>query len=79
MDKFNQYLKDQLAEQIKNYGPIGVLWFDGQWERFWTHERGIDMYEYVRKLQPDIIINDRVYNSRQAKKTVDKEARCTCR
>jgi alpha-L-fucosidase len=45
---------------LSNYGKIGVLWFDGQWETTWTHERGKDLYEYVRSLQPSIMINNRV-------------------
>jgi alpha-L-fucosidase len=60
MDRYNQYLKNQVAELIQNYGPLGILWFDGEWEKPWTHERGIDLYRHVRNLQPSIIINNRV-------------------
>lgn len=60
MDRYNQYLKNQLAELIKGYGPLGVLWFDGEWEKPWNRERGIDLYQHVRQLQPNIIINNRV-------------------
>jgi len=59
------YLKKQLAELTDNYGRIGVLWFDGEWEDTWTHERGVDLYNYVRGLQEDIIINNRVDKGRQ--------------
>ncbi len=60
MDRYNQYLKNQVAELIQNYGPLGILWFDGEWEKPWTHERGVDLYQHVRSLQPSIIINNRV-------------------
>ncbi|MDT8402377.1 MAG: alpha-L-fucosidase [Bacteroidales bacterium] len=60
-----EYLKKQLAELTGNYGRIGVLWFDGEWEDTWTHERGIDLYNYVLELQEDIIINNRVDKGRQ--------------
>ena len=70
MDKFNQYLKDQLAEQIKNYGPLGLVWFDGEWEAPWTHERGVDLYNYLRKLQPNLIVNNRVDKGRAGMKGV---------
>jgi alpha-L-fucosidase len=60
LDRYNQYLKNQLAELIQNYGPLGILWFDGEWEKPWTQERGIDLYRHVRSLQPSIIINNRV-------------------
>ena len=43
-------MKKQLTELLTNYGKIGVLWFDGEWENTWTHERGKDLYEYLRKL-----------------------------
>jgi len=59
-DRYVQYMKAQLKELLTGYGSIGVLWFDGQWEGTWTNERGRDLYQYVRALQPAIIINNRV-------------------
>ena len=64
-DAYVSYMKNQLRELLTSYGKIGVLWFDGQWETTWTHERGKDLYEYVRSLQPSIIINNRVDVGRQ--------------
>jgi alpha-L-fucosidase len=58
--RFFQYLKNQLKELLTNYGEIGVLWFDGEWEDTWNSNYGIELYNYVRSLQPDIIINNRV-------------------
>lgn len=58
------YMKAQLGELLTNYGPIGVLWFDGEWDAEWTEERGADLASYVRGLQPDIIINNRVGKAR---------------
>jgi alpha-L-fucosidase len=60
MEDYITYMKNQLKELLTNYGRIGVLWFDGEWENTWTHERGKDLYDYCRKLQPDIIINNRI-------------------
>ncbi|HEV2693463.1 MAG TPA: alpha-L-fucosidase [Verrucomicrobiae bacterium] len=60
MDRYVVYLKGQLKELLTRYGPIGLVWFDGQWESPWTPERGVDLYNYVRSLQPDVIINNRV-------------------
>jgi alpha-L-fucosidase len=59
-DRYVQHMKNQLKELTTNYGNIGVLWFDGEWESTWNRERGRDLYNYVRELQPDIIINNRV-------------------
>ena len=59
------YMKPQLKELIRNYGPLGVLWFDGEWVGDWTESSGKDMYNYVLGLQPDIIINNRVGKGRK--------------
>jgi len=67
-DKFSlyrdNYLKIQLKELLTKYGPIGALWFDGEWIDEWTEDQGKDLYNYVRSLQPDIIINNRVGKGR---------------
>src|ERR1051325_6880173 len=44
MDRYTAYMKGQLKELLTGYGPIGILWFDGEWEKPWTHERGVDLY-----------------------------------
>ena len=62
-ERYVHYMKAQLKELLTGYGPIGVLWFDGQWEGTWTNDRGRDLYDYVRALQPAIIINNRVGRS----------------
>lgn len=59
-DRFNTYLNAQVTELLTNYGPIGVMWFDGEWESTWTHERGVALYNLCRSLQPDVIVNNRV-------------------
>ncbi len=58
--RYISYMKNQLQELVNNYGDIGVLWFDGEWEGTWNNESGKDLYNYVRNLQPEIIINNRV-------------------
>jgi alpha-L-fucosidase len=72
MDRYTAYMKRQLEELIENYDPA-VLWFDGEWEDSWTHERGKDLYEFVRALKPDIIINNRVDKGRKGMKGLTKE------
>ena len=59
-ERYVAFMKGQLRELLTHYGPIGVLWFDGQWEGTWTNERGRDLYAFVRSLQPTIIVNNRV-------------------
>jgi alpha-L-fucosidase len=59
-NRYVEYMKNQLKELLTNYGNIGVLWFDGEWEDTWNDKRGVDLYNYVRSLQPNIIVNNRV-------------------
>jgi alpha-L-fucosidase len=58
--RYLAYMKAQLKEIVTNYGDIGVLWFDGEWENTWNRKLGRELYDYVRSLQPSIIINNRV-------------------
>lgn len=50
----------QVRELLTNYGDISVLWFDGQWERTAEEWRAAELIDEIRKLQPDILINDRL-------------------
>jgi alpha-L-fucosidase len=58
------YLIPQVRELVASYDPA-VLWFDGEWIPEWTHQMGLDMYNMVRSLKPDILINNRVDKGRQ--------------
>ncbi|MBV4358927.1 alpha-L-fucosidase [Pinibacter aurantiacus] len=59
MNKFVQYMKSQLKELIDNYHPF-LLWFDGNWEQPWTNEYGKDIYAYLKKLDPTLVVNNRL-------------------
>jgi len=59
-DRYVAHMKNQLRELLTHYGDIGVLWFDGEWESTWNHEYGRDLYDFVRGLQPRILVNNRV-------------------
>lgn len=63
-ERYVDYLKGQAKELLTNYGEIGVMWFDGEWEYTWTPERGKDLYEYVRSIAPRVIVNNRVGKGR---------------
>jgi len=71
--RYVAYMKNQLKELLTNYGDIGVLWFDGEWENTWNQDLGRDLYAYVRSLQPKILVNNRVGAGRSGMEGLTKE------
>lgn len=64
MAKYREYLFNQVKEILTKYGKIDILWLDfsfpgehGKGYQDWNSEELIRM---IRKLQPDILINDRL-------------------
>jgi alpha-L-fucosidase len=72
-DRYVAYMKAQLKELLTNYGDIGVLWFDGEWENTWNEKYGKEIYNYVRSLQPGILVNNRVGAGRLDMEGLTKE------
>jgi alpha-L-fucosidase len=72
MDRYVTYLKGQLKEIVTSYHP-GVIWFDGEWESPWTYDRGVDLYAYLRRMDPALIINNRVGKARAGTTDVNKQ------
>lgn len=62
LDRYTQYLRAQVTELVRNYGPLVEMWFDVPQET--GPERGIPTANLVRSLQPDILINDRAGGTR---------------
>ncbi len=59
-NKYNNFLNSQVTELLTNYGDISVMWFDGEWESTWNHERGSKLYNLCRQLQNNALVNNRV-------------------
>jgi len=64
-------MKTELAELIHET-HTEVLWFDGEWMDWWTNADGRELYAYLRGLAPNLIINNRVGNSRNGLMGMDK-------
>ncbi|GAA4624706.1 alpha-L-fucosidase [Actinoallomurus vinaceus] len=58
--RYIDYVKGQLTELLTEYGPIDLLWFDGEWERTAEEWHAAELRELIKSLQPDVIINDRL-------------------
>lgn len=64
MSKYRTYLSNQVKELLTNYGKIDILWLDFSYPG--KHGKGhndwgsVDLIKMVRKLQPGIIVNDRL-------------------
>jgi len=62
--KYIDFMKNQLTELFTNYGPICELWLDGGWARK-PNDWGIDqIYNLVKKLQPNcaVSVNQTIVN-----------------
>ncbi|WP_183576100.1 alpha-L-fucosidase [Mucilaginibacter sp. X5P1] len=67
------YMNEQIRELLTSYGKIDIIWWDsygvGDLEKFWQIG---STYDLVKKLQPDIIMNNRLavlgdYNKQPAR------------
>ena len=54
---YRRYLRAQVTELIKNYGPLVVMWFDVPQE--FDRAEGSENVRLCRTLQPDILVNNR--------------------
>jgi alpha-L-fucosidase len=57
--RFVDYIHGQVKELMTNYGKINILWYDVPWPLDAKRWESVEMNTMVRKLQPDIIINNR--------------------
>lgn len=59
MNVFVLRIKNELKEIITRYNPY-MLWFDGNWEEQWKQEHGKEVYDYIKSLDKDVIVNNRL-------------------
>jgi alpha-L-fucosidase len=60
LDRYEQCLRKQVEELIRNYGPLSTMWFDVAQE--FDAKRGKGVVDFTRSLQPDILVNNRCAN-----------------
>lgn len=64
MEKFIPFIKGQTKELLEKY-HTRILWFDGEWEKPWTHDMGQDLYHYLKNIDNTVLINNRVDKGRK--------------
>jgi len=57
--RFVDYIHGQVRELCTNYGKLDILWYDVNWPLNAVGWEAIKLNTMVRKLQPDILINNR--------------------
>jgi alpha-L-fucosidase len=61
IDKYIEFMKAQLKELLTGYGDVATIWFDGEWEHSTAEMHSDEIYDFIRTLQPNTLINDRLY------------------
>jgi alpha-L-fucosidase len=61
IDKYIEFMKAQLRELLTGYGDVATMWFDGEWEHSTQEMHSNEVYDFIRKLQPNTLINDRLF------------------
>lgn len=65
--KYLKFLHAQADELTSRYGPVDVLWWDYSAQDFQGKDwRAFELMELVRKNQPNIIMNNRLFRSPEA-------------
>jgi alpha-L-fucosidase len=70
-EEYMGYMKEQLKDLLESCDPA-VLWFDGEWPDWYSEEDGREIYAFLRKLKPEIIVNNRVGKGRKGMEGLNK-------
>ena len=56
-DSYHRFMLNQLTELLTNYGEIGAIWFDGQWDQPATFDwRMREIYDHIHAIQPGCLV-----------------------
>ena len=61
VDAYNRFLMAQTSELLKNYSPLVTVWYDtdGSVGEFYDRNRGQQVINMARGIQPDILVDNR--------------------
>ncbi len=68
LPRYADYIRNQVEELLSNYGKIDLIWFDFSYDQM-TGEawKATELVKMVRKLQPEIIIDNRLGGNLKAR------------
>ncbi len=61
IDAYIPFMKEQIRELLTGYGDVAAIWFDGEWEHSTAEMHSNEIYDFIRGLQPNTLINDRLF------------------
>jgi len=68
-NRYVDFMKEQLRELLTGYGDVAMIWFDGEWEHTLAElKRDDEIYDFIRQIQPNTLINDRLYERKPGNK-----------
>ncbi len=69
INRYIDFMQAQLKELLTRYGDVAMIWFDGEWEHTLAEARRDDQtYDLIRSIQPNTLINDRLYERKPGNK-----------
>ncbi len=76
-DKFLQYTRNQLLEQLNMYPQIKGFWFDGTWDASWksAYDFTYKLEKEMREKHPGLIIGSRFRNDEYGARHFDSNGR----
>lgn len=57
--RYRSFMLGQLDELLTNYGPLDIVWLDGEFEHTKQEWRFDEIRAFIRERQPDALVNDR--------------------
>lgn len=57
-NNYIEFMKAQLTELLTNYGEIGGIWFDGDWDKKDANWHYDEIYALIHELQPQCLIGN---------------------
>jgi alpha-L-fucosidase len=54
--EYVDFMKNQLTELLTNYGTVCELWFDGGWAKKDSAWHVAEVYDHIKKLQPNCLV-----------------------